>query len=87
VPCYLKGIEWSVVDDFAKSHADIISEILLLWGEDDKTFPTGEAEKMLKQFSLKTELRRIKNSSLMPHEEQPEQVLNYILDFLGRSKR
>jgi haloalkane dehalogenase len=83
---YLLGIEWSVVDDFATRHAEIQSDTLLLWGEYDRTFPVELAEEMQKQFSCHTEFVRIKNASLMPHEEQPEQVLEHILDFLAGAK-
>jgi pimeloyl-ACP methyl ester carboxylesterase len=84
---YLLGIEWSVVDDFATLHAEIQSDTLLLWGECDRTFPVELAEEMQKQFSCNTEFARIKNASLMPHEEQPERVLKHILEFLAKVKR
>jgi haloalkane dehalogenase len=83
---YLLGIEWSVVDGLATLHAEIQSDTLLLWGECDRTFPVELAEEMQKQFSCYTEFTRIKNASLMPHEEQPERVLKLILEFLARVK-
>ena len=79
---YLKGIEWSVVDDLVRLHAALTCEILVLWGECDQTFPVDQAEAMQHQFAGPTEFQRIKNASLMPHEEQPEQVLKYITNFI-----
>ena len=82
---YLKGIEWSVVDGFAKNHKLITAEVLLIWGEEDKTFPVKHAIEMCSQFNKNCHLIRIKEGALMPHEEQPEQVLKGILSFLQKN--
>ncbi len=84
---YLRGIEWPVVDSFATRHAQIQADTLLLWGECDRTFPVELAQLMQKQFACHTEFIRIKNASLMPHEEQPEQVTKHLLDFLNKPKK
>ena len=36
---YLRGFEWSLVDAFAKQHRAITAPVLMIWGEDDPTFP------------------------------------------------
>ncbi len=79
---YLKGIDWQVVDDFEKNHQKIKAAILLIWGEDDKTFPIELAKKMTPQFSSRYEFKTIKKASLLPHEEKPEEVNNAILEFM-----
>jgi len=79
---YLRGIEWQVIDGFEQTHQALEAEVLLLWGEDDRTFPVKRAEAMTAQFSPKANLERVKNASLMPHEEKPQEVANHILDFL-----
>ncbi|MEM7078200.1 MAG: alpha/beta hydrolase [Pseudomonadota bacterium] len=82
---YLSGIEWDVIDRFEQTHKDIEAETLFLWGENDKTFPVGEARKMLPQLSAPTELRTF-NASLLPHEERASEVLECMQEFLGRDE-
>ena len=78
---YLRGIEWDVIDGFRENHAKIKAKTLLVWGENDKTFPIGLAREMTKQFSF-CELIAIQHASLMPHEERSQNVLKSILRFL-----
>ena len=79
---YLKGIEWKVVDNFAKSHSKIKAKTLFVWGENDKTFPIKLAEKMPSQFKSECSLITIPKSALMPQEEKPNEVLETIIPFL-----
>lgn len=79
---YLKGIEWSVVDSFKESHAQIKAKTLLIWGENDLTFPINLAEKMVSQFAPTCKLVKIPKASLMPHEEKPAEVIQAVLPFL-----
>jgi len=78
---YLKGIDWKLVDEFKNLHKEINSRILFVWGEDDKTFPIKLGMQMLNQFSCETEFVTIKNASLLPHEEKPDEVIKEILKF------
>ena len=80
---YLRGIEWGVVDAMRQNHSLIRADTLLLWGEDDQTFPVELAEEMSRQFNARTTFVRIKNASLLPHEERPEVVLRHLLLFLN----
>lgn len=75
---YLKGIEWHIVDGLSDIHPKLKMDTLFLWGEDDKTFPIGLGKKMAQQFGGDTTFISLKNASLMPHEEQPQQVLSHI---------
>jgi len=83
---YLTGIEWKVVDSLRDRHAELQGPTLLLWGEDDVTFPVAYAEAMLPQFSGRARLVRIERASLMPHEERPEIVVSELRSFLSTSR-
>ena len=58
--------------------------MLLLWGEDDKTFPVELAQEICKQFTCSYHFVRIQGASLMPHEEKPNQILEHLLPFLHK---
>ncbi|HXC50242.1 MAG TPA: alpha/beta hydrolase [Candidatus Limnocylindrales bacterium] len=80
---YLTGIEWNVVDGLKERHASLQGPTLLLWGEDDVTFPVAYAERMVPEFAGRAKLVRIPRASLMPHEERPEAVLESLAPFLA----
>ena len=80
---YLKGIDWKVIDEFEKTHPKIKANTLLIWGENDKTFPIELAQKMTNQFSCKHKFITLKNASLLPHEEKPKKVISAISEFIN----
>lgn len=80
---YLRGIEWPAVDGLRDGHARIQAPVLLLWGEDDVTFPVALAERMTPQFGGPARFVRIARAALLPHEEQPAAVLEALLPFLA----
>jgi pimeloyl-ACP methyl ester carboxylesterase len=79
---YLRGIEWNVVDRLRDDHARITAPVLFLWGEDDRTFPVSQGERMAAQLGGPTRFERIAHASLMPHEERPDAVLAHLTPFL-----
>jgi pimeloyl-ACP methyl ester carboxylesterase len=79
---YLIGIEWDVVDNFKEDHKKIQANVMMIWGEDDKTFPVQLAENMCEQFNKKIIFSRISNASLMPHEEKPNEVISLVKNFI-----
>lgn len=81
---YLKGIDWKLVDGFKELHRVIKANVLLLWGEDDTTFPIELGKKMATQFNGTVEFVAIKNASLLPHEEKPQEVTNAIFKFVKK---
>lgn len=81
---YLKGIDWKLVDDFKNLHQHIKARILFLWGENDRTFPIKLGRQMIHQFSSETKFVTIKNASLLPHEEKPDEVVKEILNFIKK---
>lgn len=78
---YLNGIDWKLVDDMAVQHKNIHQPVLLLWGENDPTFPLSYAKKMLREFA-DAKLSVIADSKLLPHEEKPAEVLAALTGFL-----
>lgn len=79
---YLNGIDWNVVDGLAEQHKNIHQPVLLLWGENDPTFPLTYAKKMLPEFPDAI-LKIIPDCKLLPHEEKPQMTLVALLEFLG----
>ena len=82
---YLKGIDWKIVDDFKYTHKAIKANVLMIWGENDKTFPLKLANEMKNQFSSTCHLKIISNTSLLPHEEKPNEVCDYTINFLSNT--
>ena len=82
---YLQGIDWNIIDDFRTKHQQIKAKVLIIWGENDRTFPLKLAIEMKNQFGSICQFHVIKNASLLPHEEKPEQVCDLITGFWGVS--
>ena len=74
---YLRGCDLNYMDTLQERHKLIQSNVLLIWGVQDVTFPAEHGKKMSKQFR-DAKFFSIENASLMPHEEQPEEVLAII---------
>ncbi len=53
---YLLGVEWDVVDGLREGHGQIKADTLLLWGEDDRTFPLAGAREICAQLRSQLEL-------------------------------
>lgn len=84
---FLRGWNWSLLDQMAdREHKEIIEPVLMIWGEDDPTFPVERAEEMVKQFPH-AELRRVAKACVFVHEDQPQEVSRLILEFLDRGQR
>lgn len=80
---FLQGIDWTVIDLFEHAHKNIDARVLLLWGTNDKTFPLERAKKMKSQFKDAV-IYPIHESRLLPHEEQPKECVNAIIQFLNK---
>ncbi len=81
---YLKGIDWKLIDSFKETHGKIKANVLFIWGADDRTFPMQLAQQMTQQFKAYYEFVTIKNASLLPHEEKPEEIIAAILKFVKK---
>lgn len=79
---YLLGIDWQLVDGLAERHAEIRAPVLLIWGENDPTFPIEQARRMIGQFADCRGLVAVPRARLLVHEEQPARVADEALDFL-----
>src|SRR5205823_5174972 len=47
---YLVGLQWKVVDELAQRHAELRMPVLLVWGQEDPTFPIDRAREMVAQL-------------------------------------
>jgi pimeloyl-ACP methyl ester carboxylesterase len=79
---YLRGFDWTIVDDFRYAHSAIDAPVLMIWGADDPTFPVERAREMAFQFNPTARLTVIDNAKLLVHEERPDQVAAAITQFL-----
>ena len=79
---YLRGCDLKFMDTLKEKQKLIKSRVVLIWGEDDVTFPVEYGEKLASQFKA-AEFYRIPNASLMPHEEKPKEVLEIIASKLS----
>ena len=77
----LRGIEWPLVDAMAKGHRKISAPVLLIWGEDDPTFPIEGARQMARQFPNCHGLHPVPKTKLLVHEEAPKAVATLLLEF------
>jgi pimeloyl-ACP methyl ester carboxylesterase len=80
---YLRGIDWALLDGLADRHREIQGPVLLVWGEEDPTFPIERARAMVGQFTNCGGLVPIARAKLLPQEEQPEPVCAAVLPFLA----
>jgi haloalkane dehalogenase len=78
---FLRGWDWKLLDTMKQEHGKISMPVLLIWGEDDPTFPLKEAEKMAQQFP-NCRVCAIPRAKLFVQEEQPEKVSKILLEFL-----
>jgi haloalkane dehalogenase len=81
----LRGIDWSVVDGMAKSHQKISVPVLLVWGEEDRTFPIALARKVATQFPHCEGVRAVRQTKLLVHEEKPKEVAELVSEFFLRA--
>ena len=79
---FSRGWDWNLVDAMKAKHAQITMPVLLVWGEDDPTFPIEKAEKMVQQFGDCRGVERIPSAKLFVQEEQPEMVSKILLQFM-----
>lgn len=81
---YLRGLYWDTVDAFRQDHAQMRMPVLLVWGDEDPTFPLPLAQQMAGQFPDCRGVVRIAGAKLLVHEERPQQVAEAVLAFLAQ---
>jgi pimeloyl-ACP methyl ester carboxylesterase len=57
--------------------------VLIIWGHEAKMTPVGNAAPFL-ATNPRAELQEIAGAGLLPHDEQPEQFANLVLEWLAR---
>jgi pimeloyl-ACP methyl ester carboxylesterase len=82
---YLVGLHWNIVDALAQRHAELRMPVLLVWGEDDPTFPIDRARGMIPQFADCRGLTPVAGTKLLPHEEKPAVVAEIVREFCSRA--
>lgn len=81
---YLYAIEDLIpddIDEISKRYREIKTPTLLIWGEKDVVIGKSKGYRLKKDLP-NSKLMVIKNCGHIPHEEKPEIVLKYLLDFL-----
>jgi pimeloyl-ACP methyl ester carboxylesterase len=78
---YLVGLHWNIVDGLERRHAELRMPVLLVWGEDDPTFPIARARAMIPQFADCRGLTPVPGTKLLPHEEKPDMVAHIVREF------
>jgi len=79
---YLAGFYWDSVDALRQRHAELAMPVLLLWGEDDPTFPVALAREMARQIPH-SRFIAVAGAKLLVQEEKPEVVAREVLEFLA----
>ncbi|MGH8458221.1 MAG: alpha/beta fold hydrolase [Nevskiales bacterium] len=79
---YLRGLTWPVVDALAENQRKITAPALLVWGEDDPTFPVSRARVLVDQLGNCRGFITVPRTKLLLYEEKPAEVLEKILPFL-----
>ena len=79
---YLKGIDWKAVDGFSDPHRDFQAKVMVLWKANDQTFPLKLALAMESQFETGYRFETIRDASLLPHEEKPDEICDLMAGFL-----
>lgn len=79
---YLAGLYWQAVDSLRERHAELRMPVLLLWGEDDPTFPVSRVQEMVQQFP-DCRFVTIPGAKLLVYEEKPDEVIAIAMPFLA----
>jgi haloalkane dehalogenase len=79
---YLRGLTWPVVDALAENQRKITAPVLLVWGEDDPTFPVPRAQILVEQLGNCRGFVIVPKTRLLLYEEKPAEVLEKTLPFL-----
>jgi len=80
---FLRGWNWKLLDKMASEHGRITIPVLMIWGEDDPTFPVDRADEMVRQFP-DAQIRRVADARVFVQEDQPEAVSRLVVGFLER---
>lgn len=79
---YLRGIDWTLVDELAERHRNLSQGVLLVWGARDTVFPVTHARAMVPQFAGAAKLVEVTDARFLVHEERPEVVAEAVSAFL-----
>lgn len=80
---FLSGLDWRQVDALGTRHQSIRSQVLVVWGEADPTFPVSQGRRLAAQLPNCVDFRIVPGTKLFPHEEKPNEVLHHLQGFLS----
>lgn len=83
---YLCAVDPVIVDTMDDVHAATKVPMLFIWGKGDPIFPLKYAREMVAKIPGDARLVEIDKARFLPHEEQPDAVLEALLAFLQSSK-
>ena len=81
----LESFDMAYVEALADLHRRILVPVHLVWGEHDKFFPVGQAEKDVATFP-DARLTVVRDAGLFAHEERPAEVAAALLPLLTASR-
>ncbi len=70
------------IDQISQRYKEIEIPTLLIWGENDVVIRKSRGYR-LNKYLQNSELKIIKNCGHIPHEEKPDEVIKYLLEFLS----
>jgi haloalkane dehalogenase len=80
---FLRNLDQALVDRMHEVHARIRAPTLLIWGDQDPTFPAAKASLLPRQFGTDASFVSLPGGKTFVHEEQPEAFLHHTLRFLS----
>lgn len=69
--------------DASEAWTDLEQPVLIVWGREATFTPYSDAAVFL-ATNPAAEVQEINNAGILPHDEQPEQVANIVMEWLGR---
>ena len=82
---FLRGWNWSLLDQMAEVHQQIRIPVRFIWGVEDETFPLEQARAMADQFPNNHGIKEVFGARLFVHEERPEEVARDVIGFVNKS--
>jgi haloalkane dehalogenase len=79
---FLVSMKFERLDRFRELHGKLSMPVAFLWGAADPTFPEGTARTMAAQFPNVAHFWSIPKTKLLAHEEQPDTVVQRVIEFL-----
>lgn len=80
---FIAVLDWDQLDQLREVHPHICADTLMIWGRQDDTFPEALGFEMSRDFKNLRGFVSIDNAKLYVHEDQPEQVIRHLDQFMS----